>query len=179
MNTGAEDFLPGFERIEDLLATVPVNISDEEIDRNADKRFPGITLERIKAERPDLCQMVARAFFNLGLTLRQISHITGLHRNTCSEIIAERNATDEIKAVKKERLLRVHQLGNIALTRLSDLLMDQAAVKKAGLTGMLDVVRKLHDLEIDLNPETNDKVVDAGTVARVHGFKSEAEEFLN
>lgn len=176
-----DNCLPGMETIGELLAGAPIDMSDEEIDKRALQRFPQITLERIKAERPDLVKMVARAYFCIGASLRDISFITGLHRDTCTAIINCTNATDEIKSIKKAKMMRVHALGNRALMRVQELLEDDKAVKKEGIKGMLDVTLKLQDLECSLRTEVEGNVVD---VPVVPGFKTindetDAERFLN
>lgn len=176
----AQDFLPGFESIGNILAGAPSSVTDDEIDEKAKQRFPGITLERIKNERPDLVETVARAFFNLGLSLRDISYITGLHRNTCSEIIRERNPTDEMRKVRRKKVLQVHQLGMIAISRLYELLNDPAAVKKAGISGMMDVTRRLNEMEIDLDQQGHEKIIESPSVNVVESMttRSDAEKYL-
>lgn len=177
----AQDFLPGFESIGNMLTSAPSSMTDDEIDEKAKQRFPNITLERIKRERPDLVETVARAFFNLGLSLRDISYITGLHRNTCSEIIRERNPTDEMRKVRRKKVLQVHQLGMIAISRLYELLHDPAAVKKAGISGIMDVTRRLNEMELDLDQQAEVKTIDAPSVNIVDSLstRSDAEQYLN
>lgn len=174
----AADFLPGFESIGDLLAATPSNVSDDDLAARQDPRYRDITLERIKAERPDLVQTVARAFFGLGLSYRDISYQTGLHRNTVKAIVDAEDASEVVKGIRRTKVLTVHRLGNIALANLEQLLKDPAAVKKAGINGVLDAVRRLADIEQELDQRLNESTVDAPAIK---GFQaaSVAEEYLN
>ncbi len=137
MQTGCDVALPGFEQL------VESKAETDKRDVGADLRARNFTAERLAVEYPGKYALAARAFFKKSRSAESISDILQISPQTMHAIIERECAARGIFDLKEHIKVKATSAAHKAVIKLHELLDDEDAVRKAGITGLVSAIRAL------------------------------------
>lgn len=129
--------LPGFEDLVQTKADMDMK------DIGADLRQKNFTAERIAVEYPGKYALAVRAFFEKSRSAESISDILQISPQTMHAIIERECAERGIFNLKEHIKVKATSAAHKAVLKLHELLDDEDAVRKAGITGLTSAIRAL------------------------------------
>ena len=129
--------LPGFEDLVQTKADMDMK------DIGADLRQKNFTAERIAVEYPGKYALAVRAFFEKSRSAESISDILQISPQTMHAIIERECAERGIFNLKEHIKVKATSAAHKAVLKLHELLDDEGAVRKAGITGLTSAIRAL------------------------------------
>ena len=142
--------LPGFEELIESKAEA------DSRDVGADLRQKVFTAERLALEYPGKYALAARAFFEKSRSAESISDILQISPQTMHAIIERECAARGVFEIKQHIRIKAASAAHKALCRLHELLDDEVAVRRAGITGLTSAIKALKPESAEMNPDKNE-----------------------